>query len=290
MHSGIGVCSWSIQQESAAALGVALDRLHLNRCQLALVPLARNEQPWEGAVETLRGGGVAVPSGMIAMVEEDYSTLETIRRTGGVAPDEHWEENLDLARRVAEVARRDDVPLVTFHTGFLPHERGSPQRMKLLHRLRAIADCFAKQGIDLAFETGQETADTLLDVLVELDRSNVGVNFDPANMILYGMGDPVEALAKLAPHVRQIHVKDALPTTQPGTWGCEVPAGEGAVDWDGFFAIVRDLPQEIDLMIEREAGPHRERDIARARDLVLRHVRPPGSDEPWDSCPKESAP
>jgi sugar phosphate isomerase/epimerase len=96
----------------------------------------------------------------------------------------------------------------------------------------------------------------------------VGVNFDPANMILYGMGDPVAAIRTLAPHVVQVHVKDAVPTAVPGTWGREVVSGTGAVDWTAFLAAVRALPRVVDLVIEREAGPTREADIQSAVALL----------------------
>jgi sugar phosphate isomerase/epimerase len=138
----------------------------------------------------------------------------------------------------------------------------------MVARLREVADLFAARGVRVAFETGQEAADTLLGALEEIAHPNVGVNFDPANMILYGMGDPVAALRALAAHVRQVHVKDAVSTDVPGTWGREVVAGTGAVDWKAFLAEVRRLPRAVDLVIEREAGPTREADIRAAAALV----------------------
>jgi sugar phosphate isomerase/epimerase len=98
------------------------------------------------------------------------------------------------------------------------------------------------------------------------------VNFDPANMILYGMGDPVEAIRLLARHVRQVHVKDALPAPRPGVWGCEMPVGRGAVDWEAFLAAALGISPPIALVIEREAGEDRLRDIGSARDLVSAHL------------------
>ena len=89
-------------------------------------------------------------------------------------------------------------------------------------------------------------------MMADLDHPAAGVNFDPANMILYGMGDPVAALRALEPHVRQVHVKDALPSATPGEWGSEVRAGTGRVDWPAFFAIARELG--VAFLIEREAG------------------------------------
>jgi L-ribulose-5-phosphate 3-epimerase len=120
----------------------------------------------------------------------------------------------------------------------------------------------------VGFETGQERAETLLDVLDQLGRPTAGVNFDPANLLLYGMGDPVDALAQLAPHVRQIHVKDARAPRAAGRWGEELPAGTGDVRWDDFFAAAGRAGLRVDLMIEREAGEDRVGDIRRARDLV----------------------
>jgi sugar phosphate isomerase/epimerase len=89
-------------------------------------------------------------------------------------------------------------------------------------------------------------------------------------MILYDKGDPVEALRILAPWLRQVHIKDAVRTHIPGTWGSEVPAGTGEVDWPEFFATLRELRFAGNLVIEREAGEQRVMDIRTARDLVLK--------------------
>ena len=96
----------------------------------------------------------------------------------------------------------------------------------------------------------------------------VGVNFDPANMILYGTGDPIEAFEKLAPHVMQVHIKDAVASTEPDQWGTEVRAGTGDVDWPGFFDVIKRLKTPADLMIERESGDSRVSDMREARTLI----------------------
>ena len=269
----LAACSWSLRTASPDELADALDRCGLRAVQLALVPCVEDAAAWGGAVERLRARGIETVSGMLATVGEDYSTLETIARTGGVRPDATWPATRALAERVAAFAGAHGVGLVTFHAGFIPHERGSTERRAMVARLREVADLFAARGVRVAFETGQEAADTLLGALEEIAHPNVGVNFDPANMILYGMGDPVAALRALAPHVRQVHVKDAVPTAVPGTWGREVVAGTGAVDWKAFLAEVRRLPRAVDLVIEREAGPTREADI-RAAAALVREIDP----------------
>ncbi len=236
--------------------------------QLALVPVVEDPAAWGPAVEVLANAGIRVVSGMLAMAGEDYSTLESIRRSGGVRPDASWPENLRLAEAVAEAARAAGIDLVTLHAGFLDERKDDPTRRAMLDRLRTLADVFAARDVDIAFETGQESAATLLEVLDELDRPAVGVNFDPANMILYGMGDPVEAIERLGPRVVQVHVKDAVGTERPGTWGREVPAGRGAVDWAGVFNAAARLDPPVNFIIERESGDERRDDIAAARSLI----------------------
>ncbi|MHC5004399.1 MAG: sugar phosphate isomerase/epimerase family protein [Planctomycetota bacterium] len=267
--SRIAVCSWSLQATTPQELIEMLHRLEIDSVQLALNPVVEDPAVWGRAAELLRGAGVRIASGMLAMAGEDYSTLETIARTGGVRPDQSWPHNLARSTRIAQCADEHDIRLVTFHAGFLPHDAG-PERTKMLDRLHLVADAFEQRDVHLGLETGQESADTLLGLLEELRRPGIGVNFDPANMILYAMGDPVDALRRLAPHVRQIHVKDALPTDEPGTWGTEVPVGEGAVDWPAFFGVARRIEPPVDYVIEREAGDDRLDDVATARDVLRR--------------------
>jgi sugar phosphate isomerase/epimerase len=151
----------------------------------------------------------------------------------------------------------------------LPEDAG-PERAKLLSRVRRVAEIFGSARIRLGLETGQETAEGLLHALHELGRPDVGVNFDPANMILYGMGDPIEALRRLAPHVVQVHLKDARPAARPGEWGEETPAGAGVVDWDRFFSILRERRPGVAVVVEREAGEDRVRDVRTAVELAVR--------------------
>jgi sugar phosphate isomerase/epimerase len=221
-------------------------------------------------METLERQGIAMLSGMMAMRGEDYSTLESIRRTGGVRLDEHWDENLAAAHMNAALASRLGISLVTFHAGFLPHDQTDAIREVMIDRVRHIADAFAAHGIVVALETGQETATTLLDVLQAMDHRNIGVNFDPANMILYGMGDPVASFDSLAGQVRQVHIKDAVLAKQPGEWGTEMRVGSGAVNWRALMDLVRTRTPHVNLLIERESRLEDERkmaDIRAAHDL-----------------------
>lgn len=278
MHD-VGVCSWSLKPDGPAQL---VERLRAcgpagRAVQIALDPIREERWDEHATRGALAAAGVRVLSGMMGTRGENYTTLETIRATGGVRADEHWPANLAAARGNARLARAWGIELVTFHAGFLPHEAADPLRAVMLDRLRQMTCAFADEGVRIAFETGQEDAPTLLGVLEELVAAcpqgfGPGVNFDPANMILYGMGDPVEALSLLAPHVRQVHIKDALPTRRPGTWGTEVIVGTGAVDWARFLAVVEARLPGVALVIEREAGADRGSDVQAAADVLARHL------------------
>jgi len=261
----LSVCSWSLRPRSPVELADAVESVGLTAVQLDLVPLLE-ESAWDDTASVLADRGIALGSGMVRMDGEDYASLEAIARTGGVRPDETWPANFDRCRRAATLAAALGIDLVSFHAGFIP-EDDSAERDRLLDRLRQVADAFADAGVAVALETGQETADTLVEALEALERPEVGVNFDPANMILYGMGDPVEALRTLAPRVLQLHAKDAVPTETPGTWGREVPVGEGAVDWTALFEAAAGVP-ELRIAIEREAGDRRIAEIAQARERL----------------------
>jgi len=264
----LAVCSWSLQPQDPADLIAQLRQIGIMKVQLALDPL-REGGPWADAKQQLAGAGVTVVAGMMGCVGEDYSTLEAIRRTGGVVPDATWPATWENIQAMAPIAGDLGLDYVTFHAGFLPEEPEDPDYEKLTGRLGQVADLFAALDITLGFETGQEDGPTLLSFLRRLDKPNVGVNFDPANMILYDKGDPIAALRELMPHVQQCHIKDATRTTVPGQWGAEVVVGTGEVDWPAFFGVLDKAAFEGYLAFEREAGDRRAADIIAARDHVL---------------------
>jgi sugar phosphate isomerase/epimerase len=264
----LAVCSWSLQPTSPADLVAKLESTGIRRVQLALDPLRETPGVWGETASLFRQKGITTVSGMFGCAGEDYSTLETIRMTGGIAPDATWEQNWNNIRATAALAQQLRLKLVTFHAGFLPHEEKDPNFARMLLRLGETADVFKAANIALGLETGQETAPVLVQLLQKLQRPNVGVNFDPANMILYDKGNPIAALRMLGPWIRQVHIKDARRTKVPGTWGEEVAAGTGGVDWRAFLATLRELNYAGDLVIEREAGSQRVMDIRTAKEVV----------------------
>ena len=155
---------------------------------------------------------------------------------------------------------------------FVPHDADDPEYVGVLEVTRDVCDHCAAIDQTVHLETGQESADTLLRFIGDVDRKNLFVNFDPANMILYGSGEPLAALEKLGRHVRSVHCKDAKWSDQPGvTWGQEVPLGEGDVDIAAYLKTLDEIGYVGPLTIEREIPQEPERqkaEIGEALDLL----------------------
>jgi sugar phosphate isomerase/epimerase len=266
--SRLAVCSWSLHPADPAVLVSQLLELGLSRVQLDLDPLRENAAVWSTLPAVFADAGVTIVSGMFRTVGEDYTSLETIRLTGGLVPDSTWEANWNNLRITAKNARQLGLEIVMTHAGFLPHNPDDPDFAKMIGRMRQVARLFADHGLTLCCETGQERAESLVCFLDHLDEPNVAVNFDPANMLLYHNGDPIAALRTIGQRVKSCHLKDAQVPMLPGTWGNEVPIGTGQVDWPAFFATMADIHFPGFFCFEREAGNQRLADIAAGLTFV----------------------
>jgi sugar phosphate isomerase/epimerase len=219
------------------------------------------------ALDAIKAQNWTITSTMIDFPQEDYSTLDSIKVTGGVVPDEHWPHNRDLFAGAAKITAELGVKYLSMHAGFVD-ESDAAYAAKVHERIRTLADAAKDNGVILLLETGQETAEELRGFLEKLDHDAVAVNFDPANMILYDKGDPIEAVRVLAPWIRHLHAKDATRTTQPGTWGAEVPWGDGQVGVAAFLDVLGEVGFSGAMAIEREAGDNRAGDVKLAVDRL----------------------
>ena len=265
----IGVCSWSYQRP-LREVADEMAKIGVKGIDLALTPFVapdgrhgveEGEEALAFAKAQFASGAWRLFATMISFPQEDYSTLETIRKTGGVVPDDCWPRNREIAAAAAELSGTLGAPYMLFHAGFLD-ESNPAAYAAYVERVSFVRDACARAGVQLLLESGQETAEDLARFL--RDVPGLYVNFDPANMILYGKGRPMEALETLVPWIRKIHVKDADATAVPGTWGTERPWGEGQVGGAAFIDALNGLGFTGNLTIEREGGDDRVGDIARA--------------------------
>ena len=207
---------------------------------------------------------------------ESYADIATTARTVGLVPEDTRAGRLQEMKDISDFARQLGCDTVALHIGFVPEDTSGGGYQGLLTTTRELLDHVAANGQGLNLETGQESADHLLAFISDVSRDNLFINFDPANMILYGTGDPIEALKKVGHLVRSVHFKDATwaPAEERGTaWGTEMPLGEGDVGMKNYLRTLLELGYEGPLTIEREIADDRERqktDIGHAVRMLER--------------------
>ena len=266
----LGVCSWSLQVGSVDELRRLLDGLGVQVAQLACGdPHHASWVEGDAMPEAALASGLTFTGAMLGFPGEDYTTPATIKATGGFGDPALRPERLERLRWGLARTRALGLADLTLHAGFIP-EPGDPARSALLDTLGEAGRLAAEAGVTLAFETGQETADLLRLTLDDLRSPNLQVNFDPANMLLYDMGDPIRAVEILGPDIRSVHVKDARRPTTPGTWGEEVPLGQGEVNIPRFIQALKTVGYAGPLAVEREVGDQagRLRDVAHGLDYL----------------------
>lgn len=158
---------------------------------------------------------------------------------------------------------------VITHVGFIPENPNDPEYAGVVAAVRHLANYMKKKGQYFLFETGQETPVTLLRVIGDIGTGNLGINFDTANLILYGKANSVDAARMLGKFVRNLHIKDGLYPADGRSLGREVPLGQGEANIGEVLRVLYSLGYAGPLTIEREiSGEEQARDIAAARDLL----------------------
>jgi len=233
---------------------------------------------WRDALQTARFRVFTVCA---AYHGESYADIPTVQRTVGFIPPATRAERERRTLAASDFAAIIGAPGIATHIGFVPESRDDPDYQAVRDMVRRVCDHAASHRQTFALETGQEPARTLLAFLNDVDRPNLGINFDPANMILYGTGDPIDALKTLAPRVLTVHCKDG-DWPEPGVSGAlgkERALGEGAVGIGRFLAALRHIGYQGPLSIEREASDpaRRMKDIAAAIRLLANLKSCPGA-------------
>jgi L-ribulose-5-phosphate 3-epimerase len=250
----IGVCSWSLQVKSIPELKGFVDRLGLRVVQIACGdPHHASWDEGDAMPQAAVNAGFVMSGAMLGFPGEDYTTPQSIERTGGFGDPATRDERMDVLRWGLVRTRKLGLSDLMFHAGFIP-PLGDDGRSSFLDTLAKAADLARRDGVTIAFETGQEPSYLLRETLDDLRCDNVKINFDPANVLLYDMDNPHRAIELLAPDIRSVHMKDAIRPTVPGTWGTEVPLGQGHTDTREVVRILKKIGYRGPLCIEREVG------------------------------------
>ena len=264
----IGVCSWSLQA-GVNKVAEAMKEIGIGSVHLAVGPAVG--EGGQEYLDAVKQQDWVISSTMIGFEQEDYSSLDTIKVTGGVVPDDCWDKNKALFEGAAKVSKELGVKYISTHAGFIDHTDVEKYKV-MCDRIKCLADIAAANGLMLLMETGQETAEDLAGFMNDAAHPALGINFDPANMILYDKGDPIEALKVLASWIKHVHIKDADKTETTGQWGVEMPWGDGQVGIDKFLDTLKSLGYDGTIAIEREAGDQRKTDIALAADRLKQYM------------------
>jgi sugar phosphate isomerase/epimerase len=233
-------------------------------------------EPRARYVEAARASGLTIHTMFVGFDGQSYADLETIRRTVGLVLPGLRQHRVGVALRCCDLARELGVDALAAHVGFIPDDPAHPDYAPLVEALRTICDRCAACGQTFHLETGQDPAVVLLRFLHDVGRPNLGVNFDPANLLLYDSDDPLAALDQLAPFVRGVHCKDGRRPAAPGRLGEEVPLGQGEVDFPALVGRLRAAGYRGPLVIEREHGPRVVEDVLAARAYLRRVLDNPG--------------
>ena len=243
IDAGLGV-----QLEVARELGVPTIQLHTPHAE------GRTPEAAEKFVRKLKDYGIELTCVFGGFEGESYADIPTVERTIGLVPRETRDARLVEMKEISDFTRLLGCSVIGLHVGVVPHDRGSKDYAEVIDITRQLCD---------HLETGQETAEALLKYIEDSERKNLFINFDPANMILYGTGEPIPALKMVGKYVRSVHCKDGTWSDQPGvTWGCEVPLGKGDVDMRAYLSTLKEIGYTGPLTIEREIPQEPERQKA----------------------------
>jgi L-ribulose-5-phosphate 3-epimerase len=261
VDAGLGV-----KLEVAHELGVPTIQLH------APHQATRTQANADAFLNRLAGYGIKLTCVFGGFEGESYADIPTVARTVGLVPPATRAARTKELKEIADFAKLLGCKAVGLHIGFVPHDRSLPLYQEVVAIARDVCDHCAKNGQALHLETGQETADDLLAFIQDVERNNLFINFDPANMILYGTGEPIAALKKVGRYVKSIHCKDGKWAKNPGKeWGQEVPLGEGDVGMENYLRTLKEIGYDGPLTIEREIPqePDRQKtEIGRAIKLL----------------------
>jgi sugar phosphate isomerase/epimerase len=260
-----------------AGLGVPLEVVHDLGIKTVHLhsphPQSRTQEKAGEFLAKLAEYGITISVVFCGFEGESYETIPITAETVGIVPPATRAPRLAEAKEIADFAKLLGVDALGFHIGFVPHDTNSDDYKSVVACVKDLCDHLHQNGQRLHLETGQEEAENLLRFLQDVGTGNIFINFDPANLILYGMGDPIASLKKVGAYVRSVHCKDAAATKgKPGVdWGAEVPFGTGEVHAERFLETLKEIGYDGPLTIEREIPqePARQKaEIGQAVELI----------------------
>lgn len=189
--------------------------------------------------------------------------------TLGLVPSEYRAIRTKNLMTGVDFAEKINVTDIVTHAGFLPEVPASSQYNEVISVIRYLAQYCKSKHKYFVFETGQETPVTLKRAIEDIGTDNLGINLDPANLILYGKANPVDAIDVFGKYIRGVHAKDGFYPTDGKNLGIEVPLGEGLVNFPMLISKLKNFGYDGAITIEREiSGEKQIADIIKAKTFL----------------------
>ena len=192
---------------------------------------------------------------------EGPSTIGLVPRENRAARAERLKQGIDFCRVAG-------IPAVHAHFGFIPEDPEDILYKEFIATMKPIGEYALKRGIDIYFETGQETPVTLLRAILDIGTGNLFVNYDTANLVMYGKANPVDGLKVIGKYVKALHAKDGSYPVNPNELGKEVPIPGGEVDFPAVISYLKKLGFKGNITIECELAGHNTEYLLKTQDYL----------------------
>lgn len=170
----------------------------------------------------------------------------------GLVPREYREARIKRLHEGIDFCKEVGIPAVHAHFGFIPEDPKDALYLEFIQTMRELSKYALSKGIDIYFETGQETPVTLLRAISDIGTGNLFINYDLANLVMYGKSNSLDGLKILHNYIKAIHAKDGEYPTEPYNLGKEVPIPHGEVDFPAIIAYLKRINFKGNITIEYE--------------------------------------
>lgn len=222
-------------------------------CQLVYKPEKYTKEAAEIIKSASDKSGVTIVS-LFAGYNDNHTKWDAYNdyKLAGINSKKHGKGRIKYIKSAALFAKDLGVTDILIHAGFISNNPFSAEYKYMKKCITNFAAFCKKTGVNLILETGGESPITLLRIIEDINLGNIYANLDTANLIMYGFGNPVDAVYTLKNNIKSIHIKDGTPPTSPNILGVETPVGEGFVDFKRFFEELKKIDFQGPIIIERE--------------------------------------
>lgn len=248
-----------------------LRELGFDACHLVYKPEVFTDEAAQTVKDSAEEYGIDVCAQFAGFRDTEIAWYDTkyLARTLGIGIPTYRLERMKYLKSTVDFAAKAGIPDVIIHAGYIPNDLSSEAYNDMVIAVDSATKYCESKGVNLLLETGTEAPIMLKALIEDVGRSNLYINFDPANILMYGFGNPVDALTVFGKYVRNMHGKDGNLPTDPRHFGEEKPVGQGMVDFPAVFGKFRELGYNRYCVIEREISGERQiKDILAAKEYL----------------------